>query len=325
MRIGRPLLKLPVKFCGDTLAREVSALPTDAWMEHPAQYDGNTAVPLVSPDGRLTDDASGPMAPTQWLSQCPYILETMGALNSTWGRSRLMGLGSGASVPEHVDVHYYWRTHLRIHIPVITNPEVLFICAGEAVHMKPGECWILDSFYMHSVRNGGADTRIHLVLDTVGSSTLWDLIDAALDGRKEERFVTPGASNEAEVNFEQLNSPLVMSPWEMQCHLTYLGEWTDPVPGKAEILAIADRFLMAWSGSWARFGASLEGLHDYTKHLNDVRSALAARRGPPVIMRNDRPLGDAIDRFILRNAISPALKQQTFQQPSDASSVRLTA
>ena len=324
MRIGRPLLKLPVKFCGDTLAAQVSALPASAWMEHPAQYDGNTAVPLVSPGGRLTDDASGPMAPTQWLSQCPYILETMGALNATWGRSRLMGLGPGASVPEHVDVHYYWRTHLRIHIPVVTNPEVLFICAGEAVHMKPGECWILDSFFMHSVRNGGADTRIHLVLDTVGSSNLWDLVDAALDGRGEERFIAPGASGAAELDFEQVNFPPIMSPWEMQCHLNYLGEWTDPVPGKEEILAIADRFVMSWSGSWARFGASPDGLPAYSRHLNDVRAALAAYRGPAVIMRNDRPLGDAIARFILRNAISPDLTQQLSSQSPEAS-LRLTA
>jgi Rieske Fe-S protein len=25
-------------------------------------------------------------------------------------------------VPQHVDIHYYWRTHIRIHVPVITNP-----------------------------------------------------------------------------------------------------------------------------------------------------------------------------------------------------------
>ena len=42
----------------------------------------------------------------------------MAELNCTWGRSRLMGLEPGAVVPKHVDVHYYWRTHLRIHVPV---------------------------------------------------------------------------------------------------------------------------------------------------------------------------------------------------------------
>src|SRR4051794_34881662 len=131
MRIGRPLLKLPIRFCGETLAREMSALPADAWVGHPQKFDGNIAVPLISPGGAINDQASGPMAPTQWLRQCPYILEIIQALPSTWGRSRFMGLEAGAVVPEHVDIHYYWRTHLRIHIPVITNEKVAFTCAGE--------------------------------------------------------------------------------------------------------------------------------------------------------------------------------------------------
>lgn len=103
MRFGSPLLKLPVRFCGETLAREVSALPQDAWVEHPQKFDGNIAVPLVSPDGLITNSTSGAMAPTPWLGKCPYILEVMQALDSTWGRSRLMGLQAGSKVPAHVE------------------------------------------------------------------------------------------------------------------------------------------------------------------------------------------------------------------------------
>jgi hypothetical protein len=325
VRIGRPLLKLPIRFCGDTLSREVSALPRSAWMEHPAQYDGNTAVPLVSPGGMISDEASGPMAPTRWLGQCPYVRDIMGALNSTWGRSRLMGLAPGASVPEHVDIHYYWRTHLRIHIPVVTNPEVWFTCAGETVHMQAGECWILDSFYRHSVENGGYDTRVHLVLDTVGSANLWDLIRAGLDGSVKEMFVGPGEANPATIDFEQINTPSIMSPWEMRCHLAYLTEWTDRGPGRDEILAIADRFIMAWTGSWARYGASDEGFPVYAGHLNDVQSALASYSGPSVTMRNGRLLEDAIIRLIFANAIAPSLIRRVQKHTRAGSSVRLTA
>src|SRR5882724_13682128 len=102
MRIGRPLLKLPVRFCGETLAREVAALPQDAWMAHPQKFDGNIAVPLVSPGGALANGTAGPMGPTEWLQRCPYIRGTMQALDATWGRSRLMGLEAGADVPPHV-------------------------------------------------------------------------------------------------------------------------------------------------------------------------------------------------------------------------------
>jgi hypothetical protein len=325
MRIGRPLLKLPIRFCGDTLAREVSALPANAWVEHPQKIDGNIAVPLISPGGALTNAAYGPMGPTQWLRQCRYIPEIMAAIDATWGRSRLMGLEAGSIVPEHVDVHYYWRTHFRVHIPVVTNPDVSFTCAGETVHMQAGECWLLDSFFRHSVANRGSETRIHLVLDTVGSGPFWDLIEAARTGDAEERFIALGETVERPLSFEQVNSPLVMSPWEMKAHVAYVSEWTDAQPGRDAILKIVDRFVMAWEGTWARHGISDEALPIYASHLNEVQKALASTSGPAVVMRNSMPLKDGVVGFILANALAPSVIERLQATSGRGSSFRLTA
>lgn len=315
MRIGRPLLKLPIRFDGDALAREVSSLPKSAWVEHPQKIEGNIAVPLISPGGALTDAASGPMGATQWLRECRYIQEIMQAIDATWGRSRLMGLEPGAIVPEHVDVHYYWRTHFRVHIPVITNPEVAFTCAGQTVHMAPGECWLLDSFYNHSVANRGADTRIHLVLDTVGSAAFWDLMNAAAQGAGEGTIVGPGQTPPRPLAFEQVNSPLVMSPWEMKAHVAYVSEWTDEQPGRDTVLRIVDRFVMAWEGTWARYGISEEALPLYGRHLNEIQRAFAGLQGQPVMMRNEVALVDAIVGFILANSLAPAVMQRLQARP----------
>jgi hypothetical protein len=168
--LKQALVKLPVRFSAEALAAEVNALPAEAWEAHPTGFAGNDAVRLVSPEGRATDALRGQMAPTPFLLRSPYIMEVMGWLGGTWGRSRLMGLGPGAQVPPHVDCHYYWRTHLRIHIPVITNDQVLFTCGEETVNMKPGECWVFDSFRRHEVHNNGSTKRVHLVLDTVGAA-----------------------------------------------------------------------------------------------------------------------------------------------------------
>ena len=305
------------------MAREASALPANAWVEHPQKFDGNIAVPLISPGGEITHKASGPMGPTQWLKQSAYILEIMQALPSTWGRSRLMGLEAGAVVPEHVDVHYYWRTHLRVHIPVITNPAVAFTCAGETIHMQAGECWLLDSFYSHSVENRGSDLRIHLVMDTVGSGELWDLIQAGLAGSAEEKFIAPGTTPRGHIDFEQINSPLVMSPWELQSHLRYVSDWTDPQPGRDELIAIVDRFAMVWGGTWTRYGISEEGLPVYIRQLDEANRALANYRGPGVLMRNGFSLRDAMIQFILANAIAPAVLQRTKARQNQPS--RMTA
>lgn len=325
MRIQHPLLKLPIRFCAETLQREVAALPPNAWMPHPQKFDGNIAVPLVSPGGALTDDWVGPMGPTEWLGKSPYIMEIMQALGSTWGRSRLMGLEAGADVPEHVDVHYYWRTHLRIHVPVITNPGVAFTCAGETVHMQAGECWLLDSFFRHSVENKGSETRVHLVLDTVGSAGLWDLIDSA-SGGAEARLLEPGTAPKRALQFEQINAPAVMSPWEMKCHIAYIRDWVDDAPGLDAVLRILDRFVMAWSGTWARYGVSDEGLADYIRNLNDVQRALARVEGPPIMMRNGWPLLDSLQRYVLANAIAQAkMRQIQAAAAQRQSQVRLTA
>jgi len=310
MARGRPLLKLPIRFCGDTLAGEVSELPNDAWMAHPQQYDGNISVPLVSPGGAPNHQCFGPMGPTEWLSRCPYILEIMQALSATWGRCRLMGLEPGAIVPEHVDIHYYWRTHFRIHIPVVTNPQVEFTCDGTTINMKAGECWLLDSFFMHSVANRGTETRVHLVLDTVGSGRLWDLIDGARDGARDEELLEPGKTEVQSLEFEQINAPVVMSPWEIKTHVAYIAEWTDVQPGLGEIMAILDRFIMVWAGTWAAYGPSEEGLPIYARHLDDVRAALSAFDGPRVMMRNGPALLNSIERFILAHAIAPAVLQR---------------
>ncbi len=310
MRIERPLLKLPIRFCGDTLAREVRALPRKTWQSHPQGYDGNIAVPLVSPGGAETDQWAGPMAPTEALGRCAYVRQIMQELDSTWGRSRLMGLEAGAVVPEHVDIHYYWRTHLRIHIPVITNPAVAFTCAGETVHMAPGECWLLDSFFRHSVRNAGGETRVHLVLDTVGSAGLWDLIDAALQGKAAERFVAPGASPVRPLQFEQINAPKIMSPWEIKAHISYLMSWTEEDPRLESIARALDRFVMAWSGTWAQFGTSDEGLPMYRQHLSEVEAVMARIR-QPILMRNGWGFRDSLRRFVLANAIEPGTLRRT--------------
>jgi hypothetical protein len=216
-----------------------------------------------------------------------------------------MGLDPGAVVPEHVDVHYYWRTHLRIHIPVITNPQVTFTCKGETLHLKAGECWILDSFYRHSVDNRGDATRVHLVLDTVGSDALWDLIEQAGSGVAEERFVPPGAAPKRPLDFEQINSPDIMSPWEIKSHIAYVSAWVDEDPKLQPILHLLDRFVMAWGGTWALYGASDQGLPQYLRHLTEVRAALAKLGGPPLRMRNGVPLVDSLHRFILANAVAP--------------------
>ena len=96
------------------------------------------------------------------------VLETLGG---TWGRSRLMRLSGDSEVTPHVDTDYYWRDHMRVHVPIVTQPTVRFRCGGEEVNMAAGECWVFDTWSLHSVHNDATQARIHLVADTVGGDS----------------------------------------------------------------------------------------------------------------------------------------------------------
>ena len=187
MKLEEPFYRLPLRFDADALAAEVRALPAEAWVPHPQNFEGNDYVPFVTPSGMITNGFAGPMAATKFLEMCPYTTEVMATLGCVWGRTRLMGLVPGATVPPHVDTNYYWRTHVRVHIPIVTNPEVRFTCGDETVHMTAGECWVFDTFRRHTVANGGSEKRIHLVADTIGGERLWDLVNSAKQPGMKER------------------------------------------------------------------------------------------------------------------------------------------
>ena len=95
-------------------------------------------------------------------------MQALDSIGATWGRSRLMRLSGAAEVTPHVDTDYYWRDHMRVHVPIVTQPTVRFQCGDEAVNMAAGECWIFDTWSLHSVHNDATQARIHLVADTVG-------------------------------------------------------------------------------------------------------------------------------------------------------------
>ena len=310
MRLKEALLKLPVEFSPEDLAAEVNALPASAWVPHPEKFPGNDAGPLLSPGGALTNAISGRIAPTEFLRRGPYIQGILAALGGPWGRSRLMGLGPGADVPNHVDINYYWRTHLRIHIPVITNPGVLFHCGEETVHMEPGECWTFDSFRQHRFETRGSERRVHLVVDTVGSERLFDLVEAArqnVPARRLSKAEVAGATPE----FERFNAPKVMSPWEVRSHVAYLADHVVPHPALDRVMETLDRFATAWSGLWAQFADTDKGTASYLRRIGHTRDELHALPGSDeILLRNGWPLGQVLDRLGFLNAVAGIKPQQ---------------
>jgi hypothetical protein len=306
MRFDTPFIKLPIRFDAETLEREVRALPASSWVPHPTGFVGNEAVRLITVNGQPIDTFEGPMRPTADLGRLPYVQQVMAELDGVWSRSRLMGLGAGAEAPEHVDAHYHWRTHIRIHVPVITDPKVLFTCGGETVHMAAGECWLFDSFRFHQVQNGWTERRVHLVLDTVMTGSLRDLIDAAKAGA-EPKYVAPGERIRSPLRFEQFNQTPIMAPWEIRCHLAFILDHVVDHPALPEARDRLERFADCWAAAWAEFGPSYQGVPVYKQLITDAHRELAQIAGDEIMLGNTVLLRLAVNQLIF----GPALTLQT--------------
>ena len=188
MRLDTELVKLPLRFDADRLAAEVAAFGEEDWRPHPQGHPGNSALPLIAAGGDPADDATkGPMRPTPHLARCPYLRQVLASFGAVLGRTRLMRLDGNAEATAHADTNYYWMQRVRIHVPVVTQPEVRFLCGDREVHMAAGEAWIFDTWKVHNVLNPNPTRRIHLVSDSVGSAAFWDLVAAG-----ERPFGAPG-------------------------------------------------------------------------------------------------------------------------------------
>jgi len=295
MKLPREFIRLPLSFDAGRLAEEVRAMPAQAWQAHPLSYTGNSAVPLISVNGEANDFFAGPMAETPWLKQSPYLRQVLASFQVVFGRSRLMGLAGGNEVPIHCDINYHWFQRVRIHVPIITFPEVMFHCHDQVIHMGAGEAWIFDNWKLHKVINPTKELRVHLVADTVGSSAFWKM--AELAQRQPDSIPQQIEFNEGTVpslQLEKYNTPDVMHPAEVE--LLSEDIISDLLnSGERNPVELVDRFTQAvrafcqdWKSLWSLYGDEPESWVHYQQKRDELMQQLLAIRRPLMIASNER-------------------------------------
>jgi len=289
MKLDTEFVQLPVKFDANLLVDEVRGFSQGEWSAHPEGFNGNAALRLISAHGADNDDMGGPMKPTPFLERCPYVKQVLAAFQSVFGRSRLMLLDGNSVVPIHPDVNYYWFTRVRIHIPVITFPEVSFHCNGKHVHMGPGEAWIFDSWCNHMVRNPTPHARIHLVADTSGSAAFWEMVSRGYrpfgrnpGGPFEAPFVPYCPGVNVRLHTEKYNLPDVMPPgeveWLTEDILSDLrSKATDRQDSEATATFVqaVSRFVREWRMVWAQYEREPTGWPLYSALLAELEEDIA--------------------------------------------------
>ncbi len=313
-KLSRPFVRLPFDFDAERLADEIRSLPASAWMPHPSGLRGNSAVALISRDGEDNDDFAGRMEETRHLKQCPYHRQVMAALGEVLTRSRLMKLDAGCEVSSHVDFNYHWYTRIRVHVPIITNPDVAFYCGDEHIHMKAGECWVFDNWRRHNVINNGNEDRIHLVIDLAGSSRFWQTVRRMQHngGDTNIEFVPCAADAGVDIPTENYNVAPVMAPGEIDGLIAALIRDFEEHPDNDPALVEEYRLLLIdfasdWRSIWLRYGIEPEGVPHYRRLIDATAARLHPDRRALVAASNGIGINAIIMQRILRPALAPGM------------------
>lgn len=312
MKLEAPFIKLPFRFDAARLQEEVAALPAEAWVRHPNNLDGNSALRLITVGGGENDDVAGAMAMTPHLKASPYLQQVLAHFGVVWSRSRLMKLGPGATVPLHTDINYHWFHRVRMHVPIVTTPDVKFFCGDQVVHMAQGDAWIFDNWRTHKVENGSDIERIHLVADTTGNSRFWDMAHAAATQTIEPQTIPYQPGARVGIATEQHNIYRVMPPSEVDDLLRDLVEETASLKagdaGRAQFAAyerVIYGFRQDWRQLWSLFADSDRGVPHYRKRLEMLLQQVQALGDELRVRSNQMPVLRVIGQRIGTYAVNP--------------------
>ncbi|RHW75859.1 aspartyl/asparaginyl beta-hydroxylase domain-containing protein [Colwellia sp. RSH04] len=314
MKLAHEFIKLPLRFDISKMQEELAQFSTQAWRGHHEGFPGNSAIPLISVNGQINNDFKGEMLATEALKQSPYLQQVIASFNEVFGRSRLMKLDAGAKVPLHSDINFHWYKRVRIHIPIITDPDVIFHCADKSVHMGAGECWIFDTWKNHQVDNNSNKDRVHLVIDTAGSSAFWQQVSQSFvpwlpkeEGKTKllsyQSGVTPN------ILMEKHNAPVVMCPGELEFMISELKQEVSLVNANnndmaKQLFSILSHFSHDWRRLWSIYGESKAGWN-YYHQCRDNAFNKARQSAASLKISNGAAAIDMLAHCIIVPAFSP--------------------
>jgi len=87
-------------------------------------------------------------------------------------RAEIIQMNKNSSIKSHVDGGVMLQLGRRIHIPLITNPKVIFEVFGEKKYLQVGSWYEINNIIPHSVINESEYDRVHLIIDLMPNKHL---------------------------------------------------------------------------------------------------------------------------------------------------------
>lgn len=108
----------------------------------------------------LWDDWAGVLTPI-----IEVVRQSYGFDDYATSKIMLSSLRAHAQVPSHVDSNPSSLVPHKVHVPLISNTDVIFAIDGKGYHLPVGRAYEINNLLMHSVENAGDFDRVHLIFE----------------------------------------------------------------------------------------------------------------------------------------------------------------
>jgi hypothetical protein len=284
MNLPSEYIQLPFSYDADRMAKEVNDCQT-TWSPHPSKYTGTFFTSLLQ--AGKGDGFIGEVTETASLQAMPYIRQVIASLGEICGRTLIARLDADCEIPTHVDAHYHCQNHVRIHIPIITQSEVIFSCNEKKKHLTAGSCWLLNVDQRHGVVNNSKIDRVHLIIDITGSAKFWRKVHDVLNLKDQPTLqAVPYIKNFfPDIRTERYQRPPIMSPGEMQGIVTSLIDDMHANPDNElskiiELQEIMQNLAFDWQQLWSQYGYQPDRQGNYKVLLASVIVKLGKINNP---------------------------------------------
>jgi hypothetical protein len=203
-------VKLPRTYDVERLREDLQILRDVQGAPQPGPYHAGewTGIALHSMGGK---DSVFPSAAgmdryqeTDNLKRAPYFKYVLDDLKCPKEVVRILFLPPGGHIKDHFDFHTSFQFGLlRLHIPIITHPDVAFFIDGQRVVWNAGELWYGDFSKVHSVKNDSPVVRVHMVIDVQINDFVLSLFPEDFIARRKAEVISvtrePLPASEAEL------------------------------------------------------------------------------------------------------------------------------
>ena len=178
MDIGSPVRELGNVDSALSLATTVLQLPRKSWLEEQLRQEHFHVHSQTQSLVLLFCESEWPEMQVETKSGWKYLAKEAVAvmqeiLDKHYDRGGVILRAMAAKMPPHasidghIDGHPSFACAHRIHVPLQTNPDVIFLVGGQRITMDICKGYEINNQMVHRVHNGGDSDRVHFIFDYV--------------------------------------------------------------------------------------------------------------------------------------------------------------